>query len=110
MSGFRTTSGLASRLPVTYKLAPLPIISGLPFSIRLEVVDDARLLEIAEDFDLRQASLQRLGRTWYRQVTSTEGQVIMIAAGPRHTGPMPEGRRRDPAVWTARRERAPRCG
>jgi len=60
-------------------------------TIRMECVDDARLLEIAEDFDLRQASLQRLGRTWFRQVTSTEGKVIMIAAGPRHTGPAPEG-------------------
>ena len=59
-------------------------------TIRMEVIDDARLLEIADDFDLRQATLERRGRAWFRQVTSKEGKVIMIAAGPRHTGPVPE--------------------
>lgn len=60
-------------------------------TIRMECLDDARLLEIADDFDLRQASIQRHGRVWFRQVTSMEGKVIMIAAGPRHEGAAPEG-------------------
>lgn len=60
-------------------------------TIRMEAIDDTRLMEIADDFDLRQATLERRGRAWFRQVTSREGRLIMIAAGPRHTGPAPEG-------------------
>jgi hypothetical protein len=62
-------------------------------TIRIAVNDDVRLREIAEDFDLRQASTERRGRAWFRQAMSRGDGLIVIAAGPHHEGPPPSDAR-----------------
>jgi hypothetical protein len=58
-------------------------------TIRLVVGSDARLREIAEDFDLTQASTERRGRAWFRQMMSRGDGVTIIAAGPRYPDDSP---------------------
>ena len=54
--------------------------------IRITVVSDERLREIAEDFNLTQASTERRGKVWFGQVASKGDGVVVIAAGPTHQG------------------------
>jgi len=61
-------------------------------TIRIAVDSDARLGEIGEDFGLSQASTERRGRAWFRQMMSRGDGVVVIAAGPEHReGPPPNG-------------------
>jgi len=51
-------------------------------TIRIAVTSDARLREVADDLGLVQATSERRGRVWWRQVMSRGDGVVMIAAGP----------------------------
>jgi hypothetical protein len=53
-------------------------------TVRMVVSSDARLREIAEDFGLIQASTERRGKVWFRQMLSRGDGVTVIAAGPEH--------------------------
>jgi len=57
-------------------------------TIRITVTTDERLREVADDLGLMQATTERRGRVWWRQVMSREDGVVMIAAGPSREGPV----------------------
>jgi hypothetical protein len=58
--------------------------------IRIAVDDDIALRALAEDFGLDPARTERRGRAWFRQASARADGLIIIAAGPVHSGPMPE--------------------
>jgi hypothetical protein len=55
-------------------------------TIRIAVTSDERLREVAADLGLVQATTERRGRVWWRQVMSRGDGVVMIAAGPSKSG------------------------
>ena len=70
--------------PGVHSLTVSELLSWLV--IRITVVSDERLREIAEDFNLTQASTERRGKVWFGQVASKGDGVVVIAAGPTHQG------------------------
>ncbi|HWU87634.1 MAG TPA: hypothetical protein VN253_10190 [Kofleriaceae bacterium] len=59
--------------------------------VKIGVVNDRVLRQIAADLGLDQARTAWRGRVWYRQAYSTADGVIVVAVGPAHEGEDPEG-------------------
>jgi hypothetical protein len=57
--------------------------------VKVSVLDDAALQAVADDLGLDLARTLRRGRTWYRQVSAIEDELIVLAAGPHREGTPP---------------------
>lgn len=54
--------------------------------VRMGLATDAGLRTLAVDFGLDLARTERHGRVWYRRAHSRQDGLIVIAAGPYHSG------------------------
>jgi len=57
--------------------------------IRIGMATDEQLRVLAEDLELTQAATERRGRTWWRTATARSEGLVVVAAGPYHTGSPP---------------------